>query len=164
MAEQSNEGPRPSTQKQRTPSLTLQQLQAANYFGNMPLESPLFLPIMPVSVHTCLVRRSSQSRSPPCSSCASFAGGAIAYHGYTTLDSTFVSGQHRASGVVWACRTQQGSVSRANTQSGMPNSFRLCCRQCSQRVACIVRSTQQTRVFFTTSLLTALPAGLRARH
>lgn len=29
--------------------LALQQLQAANYYGNMPLESPLFLPIMPVS-------------------------------------------------------------------------------------------------------------------
>lgn len=28
--------------------LALQQLQAANYYGNMPLESPLFLPIMPV--------------------------------------------------------------------------------------------------------------------
>lgn len=32
--------------------LTLQQLQAANYYANMPLESPLFLPIMPVGVST----------------------------------------------------------------------------------------------------------------
>jgi hypothetical protein len=29
-------------------ALTLQQLQAANYYAGMPLESPLFLPIMPV--------------------------------------------------------------------------------------------------------------------
>lgn len=29
--------------------MSLQQLQAANYYANMPLESPLFLPIMPVS-------------------------------------------------------------------------------------------------------------------
>lgn len=34
---------------QQAPGLALQQLQAANYYGNMPLESPLFLPIMPVS-------------------------------------------------------------------------------------------------------------------
>ena len=36
---------------QQAPGLALQQLQAANYYGNMPLESPLFLPIMPVSAH-----------------------------------------------------------------------------------------------------------------
>jgi hypothetical protein len=36
---------------QQAPGLSLQQLQAANFYANMPLESPLFLPIMPVSGH-----------------------------------------------------------------------------------------------------------------
>lgn len=85
---------------QQAPGLALQQLQAANYYGNMPLESPLFLPIMPVSGHriqTHSVDLDSTLTYWPAAHCTS-AGGAITYHWHPASHPTAVSGQRSAPG------------------------------------------------------------------